>query len=95
MVRIAHPLSHVLTHLKLEGVPESAVTPVTAFACQLLGVEGTMCSDSLLIESYKMIDAQIVDIGIVRHTLTGEILAEIEAVGTYGFGQLKKGEVVL
>ena len=38
--RIAHPLSHVLTHLQLEGVPESVVTPVAAFACQLPGGEG-------------------------------------------------------
>ena len=95
MVHIAHPLSHVLTHLQLEGMPESTVTSVTAFACQLLGVGGTMGSDSLLIETYEMIDAQIINISIVSHALTGEILAEIESVGTNNLRKLENGKVVL
>jgi hypothetical protein len=64
-----------LTHSQLEDVPESTVTPVTAFACQLLGSEGTVGSNSLTIETDEMIDAQIVYIGIVSDAL--EILAEI------------------
>ena len=75
--RIAHPFSHVLTHLQLEGMPESAVTPVAAFACQLLGGVGTVGSNSFTIETHEMMDAQIVDIGIVSDALSRKILAEI------------------
>ena len=42
-----------------------------------------------------MADAQVVDVGIVIRSLTGEILAEVKTVGTYGFGQLLQGQVVL
>ena len=42
-----------------------------------------------------MPNAQIVNIGIVIRTQTGEILAEIETVGSNGLGQLEKGQVVL
>ena len=42
-----------------------------------------------------MVDAQIVDIGVVRDALTGEILAEIVAVGTNGLRQLLQRKVVL
>ena len=69
-------------------MPEGAVTPVAALACQLLGVDVAMGSNSLLIETYKMGDAQIVDIGIVCCVLTGEILAEIKTVGAYDFSKL-------
>jgi hypothetical protein len=42
-----------------------------------------------------VVDAQIVDIGVVRDALTGEILAEIVAVGTNGLRQLLQRKVVL
>ena len=95
MVRIAHPLSYVLTHLLLEDTPESAVTSVATFTCKFLGCEVAMCIDSLLIETYEMIDAQIVNIGIVSGALPREILTEIEAVCTNRFGKLEKAQVVL
>ena len=42
-----------------------------------------------------MADAQIVDIGVVSRALTREILAEIETVGSDGFGKLGKVQVML
>ena len=60
-----------------------------------MGSDGTLGIDSLAIETDEMIDAQIVDIVIISRTLTGEILTEIETVGTNSFGKLEKGEVVL
>ena len=77
LIRIVHPLSHVLTHSLLENTPESVVTSEATFDCQLLGCVGSMCSDSIMIETYKKIDAQIVDIIIVSRALIGEILAKI------------------
>jgi hypothetical protein len=91
----AHPLSHVLTHSLLKGEPEGAVTSVATFMCQLLGSEGTVCSNNLRIEVDEMLDAQIVDIGIVSRAQTREILAEIETVGTYCFGKLEKRQIML
>ena len=89
--RIAHPLSHVLTRSQLEGVSESVVTSVAAFACQLLGGERTAGSNSFTIETHEMIDAQTVDIVIISRALIGEILAELETVGTNSFGKLDNG----
>jgi hypothetical protein len=55
--RIAHPRSHGLSHTLLESEPKSAVAPIAALAGQLLGCEGTLLSDSLAIETNKMLDA--------------------------------------
>ena len=90
-----HPLPDVLTHPLLEGEPEGAIATVSAFACQLLGGERSAFSNSLTIEIGEMVDAQVVDIGIVGDALTGEILAEIVAVGANGFGKLGDVQVVL
>ena len=68
---------------------------VATFACQLPGSEGTAFGNSLTIESLEMMDAQVVDIGIISDALSGEILAEIEAVGTNGFSKLCDAQVVL
>ena len=65
--------------------------PVAAFAGQLLGGNGFLGSGSLPIETHEVVDAKIVDISIVSDALTGEILAEIEAVGTNSLSQLDKG----
>ena len=92
---VVHPRSHVLPHTLLEGEPEGAVTPVSAFACQLLGGEGTAFGNSLTIKSDEIIDAQIVDIGIVGDAQGREILAEIETVGSDSFGKLGNVQVVL
>lgn len=83
-----HPSCHTLSHALLESEAEGAVTAITAVACQLLCSDRFLSSYSLTIEIHKVIYTQIVDIGIVSNTLTGEILAEIETVGANGLSQL-------
>ena len=92
---MVHPDCHGLPHALLEGEAEGAVAPVAAVVSQLFGGEGTLGSDSLTIETDEMINAQVVDIGIVCRFLTGEILAKIETVGTNGLCKLGDGQVVL
>ena len=41
-----------------------------------------MGSDSLVVELDKVLDTQTIDIGIICHALTGEMLAQIETVGS-------------
>ena len=60
-----------------------------------MGDDRTMSSDGLVIETDEMIDSQIVDIGIVIHALTGEILAEIKAINTNLPGKSGKINVML
>ncbi len=79
----------------LEGEAEGAVAVVTALAGQLLDGEGLAAGDGLLVASGEMVDAQVVDIDVVVHVLTGEILAEIQSVDTNGLGELVNGEVPL
>ena len=43
----------------------------------------------------KVLDAQSVDVGIVSHAMTGEILAQIETVCSNGLSKLGEGDVVL
>ena len=62
---------------------------------QLLDGERALGGNSLAIESDEMIDTQIVDISIIIHALAGEILTQIESVGTNGLGKLDDGQVVL
>ena len=92
---VTHPSRHGLSHALLEGETESAVTLVAAVMSQLLCGEGAIGSDSLTIKTDEMFDAQIVDINIVTHTLTGEIMGEIETVNTNSLGQLRNSQVVL
>ena len=90
-----HPGGYSLTHALLESEAEGAVATVTAFAGQLLDREGLSGNGDLLVAADEVVDTQIVDIGIVGDALTGEILAEIRAVGANGLGQLLQGQVVL
>ena len=92
---VVYPRSHVLPHTLLESEPESAVTPVSAFACQLLGGERSVGCNSFAIEICEMVDAKIVDIGIVSDALGREMLTEIETVGPDSFGKLGDVQVVL
>lgn len=62
---------------------------------QLLDGERALGGNSLAIESDEMIDTQIVDISIIIHAPAGEILTQIESVGTNGLGKLDDGQVVL
>ena len=95
LVRFAHPSSDTLTHALLEGEAEGAVASVAAFAGQLLGCDGLMGSNSLSIETHEVVDAQVVDVGIVGSAMAGEKLAEIKAVDANSLGQLGKVQVVL
>ena len=72
----------------LEGKAEGAVAAVATIAGQLLGEDGLPSSGELLVATDEVVDAQIVDIGIVGNALTGEIQTEIEAVGANRLGQL-------
>ena len=90
-----YPCSSRQPHLVLEGFAESAVTLVATIQGQLQGCYRTLGCNGLTIERGEMIDAQVVDIGIVVRAHRREILAEIETIDAYGFGQLQKGEVVL
>ena len=93
--QLAHPGGHTLACALLKGQTEGAVAAEAAFAGQLLGDDGLSSSGDLLIAADEMVDAQIVDIDIVSDALTGEILAEIRAVGANFLGQLLKGQIVL
>ena len=84
-----------LTHHTLEDIAKRAVTLESTLIGQLLSGEGTLGGGSLTIEIGEMMDAQIVDIGIVSDALTGEILPEISSVGTNSSTKLCKGQVVL
>ena len=90
-----HPIRHSLSRLLFEGIAERAVNMETTLYGQLLSSEGLLSSDSLTIEPDEMLDAQIVDIGIVIDVLTGEILAEIDAIGANQHGKLRNGNVML
>ena len=90
-----HPVCYRLAHALRAGEAESAVTVVTAFADQLLDGKGLLGAGDLLVAADEIVDAQIVDIGVVGDALTGEILAEIRAVGANRPGQLLKAQVVL
>ena len=68
---------------------------VAALQRQLLSSEEVLISNSLAIESDEMINAQIVDIGILSYILIGEIQTEVCAVGANCFGKLDKRQVVL
>jgi hypothetical protein len=83
-----YPGSHRLSRLALNDTTKSTVTAVATLLSQLLGTEVALFSNSLMIEVDKVMDAQIVDIGIIGHALTGEILAEIVTVGTNGLSEL-------
>ena len=90
-----HPRGDALAGALLEGEAEGAVAAVAAFAGQLLGYDGHSGSDDLLVATDEVVDAQVIDIGVVGDALTGEELAEVEAVGANGLGQLLQREVVL
>ena len=63
--RFAHPSLYGLSHALFESEAESAVTAVAAVVGQLLGSEGLLGLDGLVIVADKVIDAEVVDIGIV------------------------------
>ena len=92
---VVHPCSYAHASALLESEAEGAVAAVAAFACQQLGYDGVSGCKYLVVAADEVVDAQVVDIGVVGNALTGEILAEIRAVGTNHLGQLQEGKVVL
>ena len=82
---VFHPGRDRLAHHMLEEISEGAVASVAAFVSQLFGCDGAPVSDSLAIKTDEMIDAQLVNVGIVSDAPTGEIPAEISAVSTNSF----------
>ena len=86
--RFAYPGSYALARALLEGQAEGAVAAITTFAGQLLDGEGQLGTGYLLVAADEVVDAQIINIGIVSDALTGEIMAEIAAVGAKGLSQL-------
>lgn len=84
-----HPGSHRQSRFALEGTAKGVITAETTLLSQLLSGERAMSFNSIAIETGEVIDSQIVNIGIVSQTLTGEILAEIETIGADGFGKLE------
>ena len=62
---------------------------------QLLGSDRLTGCGSLTIEAHEILDAQVIDIGIVSYSLAGEMLAEIVSVGSDDMSKLREGEIVL
>ena len=91
----SHPSSDRLPYALLKGKAEGAVAAVATFVGQLLGDDGLSGSGKLLVALDEVVDALIVDIGIIGDALTGEILAEIVTVGANGLCQLLQGQVML
>ena len=90
-----HPLCRSHTHALLEGSIKGTVTTETTLVSHLSDRYRLTSSDSLMVEVDKVLDAQSVDVGIVSDTLTGEMLAQIETVGSNSLSKLWEGNVVL
>jgi hypothetical protein len=90
-----HPLCRSHTHALLEGGIKCAVTTETTLVSQLLDRYRLMASDSLMVETDEMLDAQSVDVDIISHALTGEMLTQIETVGSNNLSKLREGDVIL
>ena len=91
----AHPGGDALVHALLEGGAESAIAVVAALLGQLVGDDGLMCSGKFAAAGYEVSDTEVVDVGVVVHALTGEILAEIGAVDADGCRELRQVQVLL
>ena len=66
----AHPSRYALTCTLLEGEAEGAVATVATVAGQLLGDDGLSGSSKFLVAADEVVDAQIINIGIVSDALT-------------------------
>ena len=64
-----HPNGHTLSSALLKSQAEGAVAAEAAVACQLLHDDGLSVRDCLTIEFHEVVDAQVVDIGIVGDSL--------------------------
>ena len=93
--RFVHPRRDALACAQHERTAEGAVSAEAALLGQLLGDDGLAGLGSLLTTADEIVDAQVVDIGVVGDALAGEILAQIRAVCADGRCQLRQGEVGL
>ena len=91
----ARPLRHSHSIHLLEGNAECIVTTKATLVGQFLSAYRLTVCYCLLVKTDEVLDAQTVDVGIVSNALTGEILAQIEAVGSNNLSKLGKGNVVL
>lgn len=75
--RFTHPSRDALARAQHERTAEGAVSAEAALLGQLLGDDGLAGLGSLLTTADEIVDAQVVDIGVVGDALAGEILAQI------------------
>ena len=68
-LHLPHPGGHTLSHFLFKGEAEGAVAAEAAVVGDLLCCDGLIGSDCLTIELHEVVDAKIVDIGIVGDTL--------------------------
>ena len=71
-----------------EGIVERAIATIAALRGQLFGVDDMPIGHSFLEEADKMVDAQTIDISIIRLTPCGEKSSQIGSVGAYDASQL-------
>ena len=95
MAHLAHPRGDRLAHALLEGEAEGAVAAVATAAEQLLRGGIMVGCHLFLVETAEVVDAQLVDVGVVSGVQTGEVLAEVGAVGAQSLRQLVDGEITL
>ena len=74
---LGDPVFYALAGALPEGYAEGAVAAVTTAGSKMLGRDGLARGYGLAVETYKVIDAQHVDIGIVSGALASKILAEV------------------
>ena len=70
---LIYPVGDTEARILLEGQTEGAVATVAAAPGQELGRDGTAGRDGLAIEPDEMIDAELVDIGVVGGLFAREI----------------------
>lgn len=92
---VVHPGCHALVGALQEGTTEGPVAAEATLVSQLLGTDRLSGSNARLVAPDEMVDAKVVDVSIIGNALTGEILAEVVAVGVDSLGQLFTGDVVL
>ena len=90
-----HPDGDSHPHSLFEDGTERAVAAETALVGKLFGYHRLAGGDCLMVELDEVLYAQAVDVGIVGAALHGKVLAEIDAVGAYQFGELRHRDVVL
>lgn len=95
LVVVRIPCCHTLSYALFEGEAEGAVASVAAVVGKLLDSEGLLRLDGVVVAAEEMVDAKVVNIGIVVESLVRKILTEIVAVSANGLGKLQKGQVVL